>query len=104
MCYSHADVVRHYHIKCDEQNKYYISDRHRFNEITQLVEYHQHNGGGEEQSMSSDSLLACLQIPSVFLTAILSLYSLVLVYKSVHLSFLSVFFVLVIEVSFSLCY
>ncbi|XP_062514060.1 tyrosine-protein kinase Tec-like [Corticium candelabrum] len=42
----HADVVRHYHIKCDEQNKYYISDRHRFNEITQLVEYHQHNGGG----------------------------------------------------------
>jgi tyrosine-protein kinase Tec len=42
----HSDVVRHYHIKCDESNKYYISDRHRFDEISQLVEYHQHNGGG----------------------------------------------------------
>ena len=44
---SHADVVRHYHIKCDEYKKFYISDRHRFDEISQLVEYHQHNGGGQ---------------------------------------------------------
>ncbi|XP_065185968.1 tyrosine-protein kinase Tec-like [Sycon ciliatum] len=43
---SHADVVRHYHIRQDDDRKYYISDRHRFETIPELIEYHQLNGGG----------------------------------------------------------
>ncbi|XP_065838243.1 tyrosine-protein kinase BTK-like [Oscarella lobularis] len=41
----HSEIVRHYHIK-KEETKYFISDRHRFDEIAQLIEYHKHNGGG----------------------------------------------------------
>eukprot|EP00118_Oscarella_pearsei_P004543 m.19666 g.19666 ORF g.19666 m.19666 type:complete len:299 (+) comp27875_c0_seq1:453-1349(+) len=41
----HSDQVRHYHIK-KENGTYFISDRHRFDEITLLIEYHKHNGGG----------------------------------------------------------
>jgi hypothetical protein len=37
--------VRHYHIKYDDE-KYYISDKHRFPTIKDLIEYHKLNGGG----------------------------------------------------------
>eukprot|EP00117_Sycon_ciliatum_P039810 scpid36624/ scgid29356/ Tyrosine-protein kinase BTK; Bruton tyrosine kinase len=43
---SHADIVRHYHIRQDESRQYYISERHRFETISELIEYHQLNGGG----------------------------------------------------------
>ena len=37
--------MRHYHIKHDDE-KYYISDKHRFPTIKELIEYHKLNGGG----------------------------------------------------------
>ena len=37
--------MRHYHIKHDEE-KYFISDKHRFPTIKDLIEYHKLNGGG----------------------------------------------------------
>ncbi|XP_065886239.1 tyrosine-protein kinase TXK-like isoform X2 [Dysidea avara] len=42
----HEGQVRHYHIKVDEDKKYYISEKHRFITIGDLIEYHKHNGGG----------------------------------------------------------
>lgn len=38
--------MRHYHIKLDETNKYFISEKHRFSSIKELIEYHKLNGGG----------------------------------------------------------
>ena len=43
---SHEGQVRHYHIKVDDEKKNYISEKHRFLTITELIEYHKHNGGG----------------------------------------------------------
>ncbi|XP_071949329.1 tyrosine-protein kinase Tec-like isoform X2 [Antedon mediterranea] len=40
------DAVRHYHVKRNKQNKYYISDKHCFLTMEELVEYHKHNAGG----------------------------------------------------------
>ena len=40
-------VVRHYHIKQDEATKkYFVSERHKFATIDELIEYHKINGGG----------------------------------------------------------
>ena len=44
--HSHEGQVRHYHIKLDETNKYFISEKHRFSSIKELIEYHKLNGGG----------------------------------------------------------
>jgi hypothetical protein len=38
--------LRHYHIKRDETQLYYINERHRFVDIVKLIEYHKHNSGG----------------------------------------------------------
>ena len=43
---SHEGQVRHYHIKQDESQKYFISEKHRFPAIKELIEYHKLNGGG----------------------------------------------------------
>ena len=43
---SYEGQVRHYHVKEDEEKKYYISEKHRFPTITELIEYHKLNGGG----------------------------------------------------------
>lgn len=43
---SHDGQVRHYHIKQDETQKYFISEKHRFPSIKELIEYHKLNGGG----------------------------------------------------------
>ena len=43
---SHENQVRHYHIKQDEVQKYYISEKHRFATIKDLIDYHKLNGGG----------------------------------------------------------
>ena len=42
---SHESQVRHYHIK-HEDTQYYISDKHRFPSIKELIDYHKLNGGG----------------------------------------------------------
>ncbi|KAK2551692.1 Tyrosine-protein kinase Btk29A [Acropora cervicornis] len=41
----HGDHVRHYHIK-EEDGQLYISDRHRYPTVSELINYHQHNSGG----------------------------------------------------------
>ncbi|XP_078369187.1 tyrosine-protein kinase TXK-like [Oculina patagonica] len=41
----HGDHVRHYHIK-EDNGQLYISDRHRYPTVSELVNYHQHNSGG----------------------------------------------------------
>lgn len=41
----HGDHVRHYHIK-EDNGELYISDRHRFPTVPELIVYHQHNSGG----------------------------------------------------------
>ena len=41
----HGDHVRHYHIK-EENGELFISDRHRYPTVPELVNYHQHNSGG----------------------------------------------------------
>lgn len=43
---SHDGQVRHYHIKQDDVLKYFISEKHRFPSIKELIEYHKLNGGG----------------------------------------------------------
>ena len=43
---SHKNGVKHYHIKRVE-GKYYVTERHRFDTIPELIEYHKHNAGGE---------------------------------------------------------
>ena len=43
---SHDGQVRHYHIKQDEIQKYFISEKHRFTTIKELIDYHKLNGGG----------------------------------------------------------
>ncbi|XP_033098935.1 tyrosine-protein kinase BTK-like isoform X2 [Anneissia japonica] len=40
------DVVRHYHVKRNQNNLYYISEKHCLPTIEELVEYHKHNAGG----------------------------------------------------------
>eukprot|EP00731_Ephydatia_muelleri_P030665 Em0022g179a len=42
----HEGQIRHYHIKQDEASKYYISEKHNFPTIKELIEYHKLNGGG----------------------------------------------------------
>lgn len=42
----HGDTVRHYHIRQDANRRYYIAEKHHFETIPELVEYHSHNGGG----------------------------------------------------------
>ncbi|XP_068754925.1 tyrosine-protein kinase TXK-like isoform X2 [Montipora capricornis] len=41
-----SDRVYHYLIKEDENQEFYISERHRFPTVTELINYHQHNSGG----------------------------------------------------------
>lgn len=43
---SHEGQVRHYHIKQDEEKNFWISEKHRFATIAELVQYHKSNGGG----------------------------------------------------------
>uniref|UniRef100_A0A6J0VEI6 Tyrosine-protein kinase n=1 Tax=Pogona vitticeps TaxID=103695 RepID=A0A6J0VEI6_9SAUR len=41
-------VIKHYHIKetSDNPKKYYVAEKHVFNCIPELINYHQHNSGG----------------------------------------------------------
>ena len=38
--------MRHYHVKQDEEKNFWISEKHRFATIAELVQYHKSNGGG----------------------------------------------------------
>ncbi|XP_077983583.1 tyrosine-protein kinase Tec-like [Glandiceps talaboti] len=38
--------VRHYHIKKNEHNLYYMSEKHAYPTIPEVIDYHQHNSGG----------------------------------------------------------
>lgn len=42
----HEAQVRHYHIKQDPSKMYFISEKHCFATIKELIEYHKLNGGG----------------------------------------------------------
>lgn len=42
---SHGDGLRHYHIK-NQADQFFINERHRFEDISKLVEYHKLNSGG----------------------------------------------------------
>ncbi|EGD72208.1 TK protein kinase [Salpingoeca rosetta] len=37
---------RHYHIKTTSEGLYYITERHQFKSINELITYHKHNSGG----------------------------------------------------------
>ncbi|XP_060621529.2 tyrosine-protein kinase ITK/TSK [Anolis sagrei] len=41
-------VIKHYHIKetSDNPKKYYLAEKHIFNGIPEMINYHQHNAGG----------------------------------------------------------
>eukprot|EP00111_Clytia_hemisphaerica_P017808 TCONS_00052672-protein len=39
-------VVKHYHIKVDAENKFYVSQRHHFDSVSKLIEYHKLNSAG----------------------------------------------------------
>ncbi|XP_071086830.1 tyrosine-protein kinase Btk-like isoform X1 [Haliotis cracherodii] len=39
-------LVRHYHIRKDSEGKFYISDKHAYPSIPDVVHYHKHNSGG----------------------------------------------------------
>eukprot|EP00794_Sanderia_malayensis_P007312 gene7313-8130_t len=43
---SFQGVIKHYHIKMTEVKKYFVSQRHTFDSIMKLVEYHQLNSAG----------------------------------------------------------
>ncbi|KAH0616211.1 hypothetical protein JD844_027167, partial [Phrynosoma platyrhinos] len=38
--------IRHYHIKETPQKQYYLAEKHLFNSIPELIEYHKHNAAG----------------------------------------------------------
>ncbi|XP_045204192.2 tyrosine-protein kinase Tec-like isoform X1 [Mercenaria mercenaria] len=43
---SREGVVRHYHIKKNEQDRFYLAEKHAFVTIPDLIYYHKHNAGG----------------------------------------------------------
>lgn len=46
LCNEGSMLVRHYHVKTNDQGKYYFSERHSFDFIPDLIIYHMHNAGG----------------------------------------------------------
>lgn len=44
-----SPVIKHYHIyeTSDVPKRYYLAEGHMFNSIPKLINYHQHNAGGE---------------------------------------------------------
>ncbi|XP_071786997.1 tyrosine-protein kinase TXK-like [Asterias amurensis] len=42
----HEDNISHYHIKQNADNQNYVSEKHCFHSIPDLINYHQHNAGG----------------------------------------------------------
>lgn len=46
LSFSCSDEVKHYHIKLDQYGKYYVSQRHHFDSIAELIEYHKLNAAG----------------------------------------------------------
>ncbi len=46
------DIVRHYHIK-QTGSQVYISEKHIFKTIPELIQYHKHNAGGKSNWKTS---------------------------------------------------
>ncbi|XP_047141451.1 cytoplasmic tyrosine-protein kinase BMX isoform X2 [Hydra vulgaris] len=46
LSFSFQGVVKHYHIKTDSDNLFYVSQRHSFESVVQLIEYHKLNSAG----------------------------------------------------------
>lgn len=44
--YSPQSHVKHYHIKQNSRNEYYLSEKHCCETIPDLINYHRHNSGG----------------------------------------------------------
>lgn len=48
-CSENHPCIKHYHIKetNDSPKRYYVAEKYVFDSIPLLINYHQHNGGGE---------------------------------------------------------
>ncbi|XP_065670769.1 cytoplasmic tyrosine-protein kinase BMX isoform X7 [Hydra vulgaris] len=46
LSFSFQGAVKHYHIKTDSDNLFYVSQRHSFKSVVQLIEYHKLNSAG----------------------------------------------------------
>ena len=55
--FSNEPVTRHYHIKKNSDGKLYLSEKHAFDTIPELINYHKHNSGG---NFSSHNLTHCV--------------------------------------------
>ncbi len=47
LCNSRGTNIRHYHVKETRENKYYLSEKHMFPTIAEMINYHQHNSAGD---------------------------------------------------------
>ncbi|XP_076823262.1 tyrosine-protein kinase TXK-like isoform X1 [Clavelina lepadiformis] len=52
-------MVKHYHIKENDEGKYYLSESHPLPSIIELIQYHKHNAGGLVSRLRQPPL--CLQ-------------------------------------------
>ena len=52
--------IKHYHIKetNDNPKRYYVAEKYVFDSIPILINYHQHNGGGEFSGQGQRGALA----------------------------------------------
>uniref|UniRef100_A0A8C5WTB9 Tyrosine-protein kinase n=1 Tax=Laticauda laticaudata TaxID=8630 RepID=A0A8C5WTB9_LATLA len=48
-------TIRHYVVCSTPQNKYFLAEKHHFNTIPELINYHQHNSAGEDEQLCQDS-------------------------------------------------
>lgn len=44
-------TIRHYVVCSTSQNKYFLAEKHHFNTIPELINYHQHNSAGEDEQL-----------------------------------------------------
>ncbi|XP_013915714.1 PREDICTED: tyrosine-protein kinase BTK-like, partial [Thamnophis sirtalis] len=44
-------TIRHYVVCSTPQNKYFLAEKHHFNTIPELINYHQHNSAGEDEQL-----------------------------------------------------
>ena len=51
--FSFQGEVKHYHIKVTNEKKYYVSQRHAFDTIIELIEYHKRNCAGMSKQIDS---------------------------------------------------
>lgn len=48
LCRAEKSIVKHYHIKQSSENAYYyLTEKHQFSTVPELVYYHKHNSAGK---------------------------------------------------------